>query len=95
MSFSLGDMLKSHKLDDIMITLKDFTKKVTVAVLGQEASHDLNAIIKEISFLITFHKKFGKICDSLEFKERNNPESGEYLKLFMSFVWLAYIDAKA
>lgn len=29
-SLSLGSLLKSHKLDDIMIMLKDFSKKVTI-----------------------------------------------------------------
>ncbi len=68
MGFSLGQLLKSHKPDDIMIMLKDFSKKVQIN--DKEASNDLNNIVKEISFLITFHKKFEKIIEKLEFKEK-------------------------
>jgi hypothetical protein len=59
-ALSLNQLLKTHKLDDIMITLKDFTKRVDIT--DRDASNDLANLIKEISFLITFHKKFEKIA---------------------------------
>lgn len=46
-----------------MITLKDFSKNVKVT--DKEASVDLANLIKEISFLITFHKKFEKSIEKL------------------------------
>jgi len=54
----------------------------------------LTNLIKEISFLITFHKKFEKSVERLELKERN-PESGsDYLKMWSSYSWLLYVLAK-
>ena len=52
-----------------MITLIDFSKKVEVE--DKVASTELSNLIKEISFLITFHKKFKKIVDNLELQERH------------------------
>jgi hypothetical protein len=49
-----------------MITLKDFTKNVTI--VDKEAAFELNNLIKEISFLITFHKKFEKSVEKFELK---------------------------
>jgi hypothetical protein len=56
---------------------------------------DLHNIIKEMSFLFTFHKKFEKSIERMELKERC-PESvsPEYLKNWSSFAWLLYIQVK-
>ena len=64
----MSELLKSHKLDDIMIMLKDFSKKVKIK--DEEAEADISSIIKEISFLITFYNKFDKTIQKLELKER-------------------------
>jgi hypothetical protein len=52
-----------------MITLKDLSKNVKIN--DKEAALELNNLIKEISFLITFHKKFEKSIEKLDLKERN------------------------
>lgn len=57
-SLTLGHLLKSHPLDEVMITLKDLTKNVNI--VDKDAAAELSNLIKEISFLITFHKKFEK-----------------------------------
>ena len=62
-SFSLNKLLKDHKLDDTMMMLKDFSKKVTMK--DEDAYADLSNIIKEISFLITFYTKFDKTLQKL------------------------------
>lgn len=51
-----------------MITLKEYSKKVTIN--DKEAANDLHNIIKEMSFLFTFHKKFEKSIEKMELKER-------------------------
>lgn len=43
-SFSLNKLLKNYKLDDTMMLLKDFSKKVTIN--DQEAAADLFSLIK-------------------------------------------------
>ena len=90
-SLSLGQLLKQHKLDDVMITLKDLLKVVKIS--DREAEQDLSHIIKELSFLITFHKKFEKSIDKLELRERGDARD-DYLKNWGSFAWLLYILVK-
>lgn len=51
-------------------------------------------IIREIFFLITYHKKFDKTLEKLELKERNPETGSDYLRLFSSFAWLLYVHAK-
>jgi|688.fasta_scaffold1514283_1 hypothetical protein len=46
-----------------MITLKDFSKHVKIT--DKEAASDILNLIREISFLITFHKKFDKSVEKL------------------------------
>lgn len=92
-SLSLGQLLRAHQLDEVMITLKEFSRHVKIN--DKEASANLNNLIKEISFLITFHKKFEKSIEKLELRERGNDAlTSEYLKLWSSFSWLLYIQAK-
>jgi len=52
-----------------MITLKELTKNVTIT--DKEASMEIKNLIKEISFLNTYHKKFEKTIEKIELKERN------------------------
>ena len=76
-----------------MITLKDFSKHVKIT--DKEAAADMVNLIREISFLITFHKKFDKSIERLELKERQPESSGtDYLKNWSSFAWLLYIQIK-
>jgi hypothetical protein len=51
---------------------------------------DLQKLIKEISFLITFYSKFEKIIGKLELKEKNNG----YTQTLTEMVWLLYIEFK-
>jgi hypothetical protein len=85
-------MLKTHPLDEVMITLKDFTKHVNI--VDKEAFAEMNNLIKEISFLITFHKKFEKSIEKFELKERH-PESGEYVKYWGYFSWVLFIQVRS
>lgn len=60
----------------------------------KEAAVELSNLIKEISFLITFHKKFEKSVEKFELKERH-PESGEYVKYWSYFAWLLFIQVRS
>lgn len=94
-SESLQDMLKNNKLDEIVVCMKDFYKKITINSIEKEfIMGDVNYIIKEISFLSTIYSKFQQIIERLELKERNNPESGEYTKQFTLFCWLIFIESR-
>lgn len=72
-SLSLNQLLKSHQLEEVMMTLKEMSRSIKVT--DKEALAELTNLIKEISFLITIHKKFEKIAERLELKERH-PETG-------------------
>lgn len=87
----MNQFLKNNQLDDFIIILKEFLKKIKIT--DPEAEADLNQVFKRISFLITFHLKFEKTIQKLELKERIS-ESFGYSKIFSSFVWLVYIDSK-
>ena len=65
---TLGQLLRMHQPEEVMITLKDFSKKVNIE--DEKAYTHLNRLIKEISFLNTFYKKFEKTIEKLELKER-------------------------
>ena len=54
-------------MDLFIIVLKDFLKKV--ALNDQELSNELNNIFKKISFLISFHDKFEKTIQKLEYNK--------------------------
>jgi len=85
---SLNDMLKKHSLEDIMITLKDYSRRIVIE--DPETLDDLQKLIKEISFLITFYSKFEKVLVKLEMKDESKP----YAKTLSEFIWLLYIEAK-
>lgn len=87
----LNQFLKNNQLDDFIIILKEILKKIKITDADAEA--DLNHVIKRISFLITFHTKFEKVIQKLNLKEFIG-ESFGYSKIFSSFVWLIYVDAK-
>lgn len=90
---TLGHLLKTHQADEVMITLKHFTKDITIE--DKEANREVANIIKDISFFINFYKKFEKVLRTLDLKERY-PETGngEYLKNLSSLTWLFYIQAR-
>ncbi len=71
-----------------MITLKEYSKRITME--DPETLDDLQKLIKEISFLITFYSKFEKVLSKLEMKEKNS----QYSQMLAEFVWLLYIEAK-
>ena len=54
----------------------------------------MNRLIKEISFLNTFYKKFEKTIEKLELKERYPETGNEYIKNWSSFAWLIYVQVK-
>jgi hypothetical protein len=43
-SLSLGQLLRSHQLDEVMITLKDFSRHVKIN--DKDAAADLNNLIR-------------------------------------------------
>jgi hypothetical protein len=88
---SLNQLLRNSQLDDFIILLKDFLKRVRIT--DPEAENDLNVAFRRISFLITFHLKFEKTLQKLELKERVS-ESFGYSKILSSFAWLIFIDSK-
>lgn len=65
---TLGHLLKTHQADEVMITLKHFTKDITIE--DKEANREVANIIKDISFFINFYKKFEKVLRTLDLKER-------------------------
>ena len=56
-----------------MITLKHFYRDINIE--DKEANKEVGNVIKDISFFITFYKKFEKVLRTLELKERY-PETG-------------------
>lgn len=88
---SLNQFLKNSQLDDFIIILKEILKKIKIT--DPDAEADLTKAFKRISFLVNCHAKFDKIVQKLDLKERIS-ESFGYSKIFVSFLWLVYIDAK-
>ena len=66
---SLNKLLKEHMLDDTMLMLKEINKRVA---MDDETKNYLSNVVKDISFLITFHTKLEKTLSKLELKERNS-----------------------
>lgn len=62
---SLNQFLKNNQMDMFIIVLKDFLKKVIVD--DQELSEELNNIFKKINFMISFHDKFEKTIQKLDY----------------------------
>jgi hypothetical protein len=60
---SLNELVKKHSLEDVMITLKEYSKRITIE--DPETLGSLLELIKEISFLITFYSKFDKVLVKL------------------------------
>lgn len=73
-----------------MLMLKEMSKKVQ---MDDDTRTYLGNIVKEISFLITFHTKLEKTLQKLEIKERVS-EACSYNKHFSSFAWLLFIQTK-
>lgn len=65
-SMTLGNLLKSHQPDEVMITLKHFHKDIKIE--DKVAAKEVSNLVKEISFFITFYKKFDKVLRTLEMK---------------------------
>ena len=71
---TLGQLLKQHDPETIMITLKNYSKYVTIG--DEVASIDVKALISEISLMLKIHGKFAKCIQNLELKERYPETSG-------------------
>ena len=70
---TLSNLLKNHQPDEVMITLKHFHRDINIE--DKVADREVGNLVKDISFFLTFYKKFEKVLRTLELKERH-PETG-------------------
>lgn len=90
---SLNQIIKTYpNIDEFVLILKDFIRKVRLPDLQVESN--LHNIIEKISFNMTLYNKFEKTLKDLNFNSKIS-ESYGYSRIFSSFIWLLFIDAKA
>ena len=80
--------MKNNQQFDVFAVLKDFLKKVVLE--DQEAATELNHMMKTINFLISFHDKFDKTIQKMDYHRDKSPEMTQYIKSFTSLAWLFF-----
>ncbi|KAL4446465.1 hypothetical protein ABPG74_001206 [Tetrahymena malaccensis] len=81
---------QSEKIDEIMITLKEWT---TFGQIYEEARQEIVQIVESFSYMLTIFNKFEKVFRHFQFEEQNMQQK-KYNKQLKHICWLLLIITK-
>eukprot|EP01017_Pseudomicrothorax_dubius_P026412 TRINITY_DN2945_c0_g2_i2.p1 TRINITY_DN2945_c0_g2~~TRINITY_DN2945_c0_g2_i2.p1 ORF type:complete len:992 (+),score=245.91 TRINITY_DN2945_c0_g2_i2:123-3098(+) len=91
---SFTQLLRASPLgsvEDFILTLKEFLKRVTI---DAEVEAEIERIVARFSFLLKFHTKYEATLKRFSFKELC-PVQGDYVKMVTHVGWLLFVEGRA